>query len=351
MKIGGIFSNKVAQKQFYVPNNNHFGQFKSSKNSGLDSVSFSGLIPAPAVKSIKMCVFDLDETLLEGAQPIRNKIMAFAQEKGRVLVYSSNRTLGKIQPLIDNGTLVAPDYVVGGDGVEIFKNVGGKFEEIKTWSDKLKAEFDKSKVRQIMLKIAKENMFPPEEWAKVPAEIIPAGQAEFRGSKITEYIGHESPLNIRFAIAPGVHDKVKPQITQELEKAGIPVTLIFHKYAPGLAEYETLKKWFNHEIALDLSNHFKPRLYPDGSHDSFVISAKADKGSASEFLRKSLGLKPENVFAAGNDVNDASNASHGYFFTLVANSSEHLKKMVENFKNIVRPEKAGVDGIWQAIEP
>ena len=65
---------------------NQIKQKITVKNKGYqtticDSVNFTGLLPNEAKKLIKLCVYDLDETLLEGSQALRNKILEFS--KGR----------------------------------------------------------------------------------------------------------------------------------------------------------------------------------------------------------------------------------------------------------------------------
>lgn len=336
-------------------NKNHTRNLYSTN---FDYVSFQGLLPKNA--KIKIAFFDIDETLKhwddkmseEVSQTFRNKVFQHTKDNGIQIAYSSDRGFDRIMPLIEDGSLAMPDWIVGNNGGAIFKNVNGKMEEIKTWSENLAENFKKDQVRSLMAKIANEpeNMFSKEEWAKVPPEIIPEGQKEFRGSKITEYVGNESPINIRFAIAPGVYEKNIQRIEQELKDSGINANLTFFHYAPNQVNYDGLRKYFGHQAALDVSNHYLPRLYPDGTGDTLLICA-TDKGVASEYIRKELGLKSDEVFAAGDGENDFGHTKHGYYFALISNAVTGLRNKIKqnNSTNIIEATKPGAEGILEVL--
>lgn len=324
----------------------------------LDSVSFQRLLPKNA--KIKIAFFDIDETLKhwdnnlseEDGQRIRNELFDYVKSHKIQTVYSSDRGLEKIMPLIEDGTLAMPDWIVGNNGGFIYKNTNGKFEEIKTWSAGLSKNFNKDKVREIMVKIAHEkgNMFSQKEWANVPAEIIPEGQAEFRRSKITEYDGNVSPISMRFVMAPGMYEKNIKKIEQELKNHGIIAgTTLFHYSNPQIT-CGGLERYFSHQVALDIEHHYIPRSYPDGTGDSLLISA-TDKGMASEYIRKTLGLRHDQVFAAGDGENDFGNANKGYYFALISNAVEGLRKMISQTPktNVIETTRPGAEGILEAF--
>lgn len=348
MKIYGVGLNSTISSQ----QNNHC----SYKKQALPyNTNFKGLLPKSTVDKLRMCVFDLDETLLEGAQATRDKILEFSKSEvqngtKRILVYSSSRALKNVQPLIDNKTLTMPDYYIGNNGLNIYKNLDGKLQEIQTWSKGVAKGFSKEKIREFMVELAHQNMFSKKEWAKIPKEIIPEGQKEFRGSKITEYEVFGSPLNIYFMMTPGMFEKNLPQIKNFLTKSGIEAEVKFQNFDKD--NLNSLGKIFQPEIAKDMKNHAIPRLKPDGSVDVAIITAVSDKGKATEYLRETLGLKPNEIFAAGDDINDSSNANKGYFFAVVSNATDALKKTLSgrmDDSKIIRASKAGVDGIWEAI--
>lgn len=288
------------------------------------NIKFKGTLPKSIVDNFKMCVYDLDDTLLLGSQTTRDKVLNFSQktlENGanRLLVYSSSRSLSKIKPLIENKTLAIPDYIVANNGVNIYKNGNGVFTEA-------------------------------EEWSKIPKENIPKGQKEFRGSKITEYEVFGSPGNIYFMMAPGMYEKCLPDINNFLVQSGTKAVVNFQNFdSKNLNE---LERFFSPEIAKDMRNHALPRLKPDGSVDVAIITVKSDKGSATEYLRKSLNLKSDDIFTAGDDVNDASQTNKGYFFAMVANATTGLKNILANASNnpkIIKTANEGADGIWEVI--
>ncbi len=324
-----------------------------------DNVSFQRLIPCNA--KIKMAVFDIDETLKhwnisldeKKAQQLRNKLFKYLKTNKIATVYASDRGYDKIISLVEDGTLMKPDWIVGNNGAFIYKNVNGKFVENADWSSISIKNFNKEKTREILAKIAnkKENMFPAEEWAKIPPEEIPSGQKEFRGSLISEYAGHETPTSIRLVLAPGAYERNIKEIEHELKKNNIKAGITLFHYSKELGEYDCLRRYFDHEKTVNMVKHYKPRLYPDGTYDSILISA-TDKGMATEYIRKQLGLKKGEVFAAGDGENDFSNTNKGYHFALFSNAVEGLRKMIAGLsqpKNIWESDKPGVEGILDVL--
>lgn len=320
--------------------------------------SFEGLLPKNA--KIKIAFFDIDETLKnwdenlseKACSKLRKQLFNHIKSNNIQSAYTSDRGLDKILPLIEDGTLAIPDWIIGNNGGYIYKNVKGQFKEITEWStDRIKG-FNKDKVREILAKIAnrQDNMFPAEEWAKIPPDQIPAGQKEFRGSKFTEYAAHETPMNIRIVMAPGSYEKNIDLIKKELKANNIKANLTLFHYPAAYAKYEGLRKYFDHEKAVNLEKHYRPRLYPDGTYDTLLISA-TDKGMASEYIRKTLGLKKNQVFAAGDGENDFSNANKKYYFALISNAVDGLKKMLNQTDktNVIEATKPGVEGIIEVL--
>ena len=347
MKIQKVTVNQPNQKYNFKTNT-----YKAPSLTN-DRVGFTGLMPSKIKNALKLCVFDLDETLLEGPQEIRNKVLEFAKEKNKFLVYSSARPINKVQSLIDDKTLINPDFCVCNNGENIYKNNNGNLEELTFWSEKLAETFNKSKVRDAVLKIAKENMFSKEEWAKFDSIPVPQEQKEFTGSKITEYIGFESPLNIRFYMAPGIFEKTVGAIKKQLAKSKVETNIVLQKYGAEELVPGFLEKYFSPKIAEDIRSHAIPRSDKDGLHDAMIISTKTDKGHATEYIRKLLGLKKNEVFASGDAENDYSHINKGYFFAFLSNATEGLKKMVSDLpkERIINATQPGVRGIYEVIEP
>ncbi|MFA6988978.1 MAG: HAD-IIB family hydrolase [Candidatus Gastranaerophilaceae bacterium] len=316
-----------------------------------DKVSFKGLMSNKDKESLKMCVYDLDDTLLEGSQESRNKVLDFSKNN-KTLVYSSARPLKNVLPLIKDGTLVMPDFYVGNNGINIYKNVNGKLEEISDWSDRLAAKFNKDKVRSTMLDLAKANMFDKYEWEKITkTTTMPEGQQEFRGSKITEYEVFGSPLNIYFMMAPGIFEKTRPLIEEKLKENNIEADIIFQNFDKN--NLKNLGKYFPPQVAQDMLNHALPRLNKDGSVDVTIITAKTDKGEATEYIRNELGIEKNEIFAAGDGENDYSHTNKGYLFGLVSNATKGLKDLIKKLPNpnIIQTSKPGVEGVWEIVEP
>lgn len=345
MKVDSIILNykikHIKQNRQIVKNNNSY-----------DNVSFKGLLADDKKDKIKMCVYDLDETLLNGLQPVRDKIIKFSKDKNRKLIYASARPLKQVTSLIKDGTLAMPDYYVGDNGLNIYKKQNGQLEEIKSWSNSLAKNFSKEKIREFMIDISNENKFDiPRHVEKIGA-YVPLGKEAYRDSKISEYEVAFSPLNIYFMMAPGIFDKTKYQIEKNLKDKNIEADINFQNFAKRTLEPETLSKYFSPRVAIDMLNTAIPRLNQDGSIDVAIITAKSNKGKAVEFLRKQLNIERNEVLAAGDAENDFSNTNKGYVFALLANATEGLRNLVSKLpdtQKIINTTKEGVEGIWEVI--
>lgn len=324
---------------------------KAQLLAACDSVNFTGLISPEKLKKIKAFIFDLDGTLLEGTPEIREKIFKFVRDENKTLIYSTGRGISKVLPLIEDGTLMTPRYCVCNNGADIYKNIDGKLEEITSWSQAFETQFSKDKVREFMSKISKEYMFSPIEWDKVNQGRVHNSEIE---SKILEYETYSSPWVIRFMLAPNISkNNLHKIIKKNLREFNINANVDFWAFDKKGVTLETLKNCFDPEIAENIYKNSIPRLREDGGFNSVSISVKTDKGTASEYLRKELKLKHRQILAAGDADNDYSNSNKGYFFILLANATEELKKLIRIFPRptIVRATKVGNEGIWQAIEP
>lgn len=326
-------------------------------------IAFKRLLPQEIMP--KIAFLDVDETLInwaenlpkEEAQKIRNRLFDHLRSNKILSVYSSDRGYSGIMPLVEDGTLANPDYIVGNNGGYIYKGTNGRFDEIQTYSAEILQNFDKNKLRQVMAEIANrpENMFSEEEWAKLPPELIPEGQKEFRRSKITEYISQESPINIRFVLAPGMYEQNIKRIQETLTCHGINANItVFHYPAKNLTK-EGLSKYisekFTKKLADDMFKHYVPRSYTDGSADAILISA-TDKGMASEYIRKSLGFEKSEVFASGDGENDFGHANKDYWFGLISNASNGLRKLItanSSSGKVIESTKPGVEGIMDIL--
>lgn len=355
MKISPIYLVNINnnKRKTYVDNNFKFSNQCKTKS---DTVSFNRLLPENA--NIKIAFLDIDETLKywdnnlseEDSQKVRDKLFNHLNKNNIQIVYSSDRGLDRIEPLINDGVLAKPAWIVCNNGGTIYKNENGKFEEVKAWTDQINRTFNKDKIRQVMVNVAhkKENMFTKEEWAKIPQELIPTTEKEFIGSKITQYIGHESPFRIKFAIAPNMAERLLKDVKKELKANNIKAEV----YTQNFDKYTTakLEKYYGDEKAKIIRIHYGIRKNKDGSNDNLVISA-TDKGMASEFIRKSLGIKEKEVFASGDGENDFSHANKGYHFALISNAAPGLKNLIAQTPNInvVETAKPGAEGIIEAL--
>lgn len=345
----------------YTNTNNRNNDYVSNNHLDYDSIYFTGLMPKEMLSGVKMCIFDLDECLLEGSQEAREKVMEFAQSDGRKLVYSSARCIETIAEKIKAGTLVMPDFCVCSNGGRIYKAVGKEFVEIKEWTKKLEHQLQKDKVKELMIGLGREHPFTTQEWidhfivGNIP---IPDRNIEFKNSKISTYEGADAPSNIRFIVAPDILKTIIAKTRKLLRENNIDAHTELHIYPPDQLNEEDLHRYFSFKNARNLHNLIKPRINPNKSYNCMLINV-SDKGSASEYLRNLFGYKPEEIFAAGDAENDFTNANKGYLFAAMQSTSNRLKlligKMLHKHKDlapkIFTPTKSGADGLWEVLCP
>lgn len=308
-----------------------------------------------------MYVFDLDESLLEGPIEVRKKVCDFVRKQGKVLVYSSARPFGDIAKLTADNSLIMPDFWVCANGAHIYKNVNGKMEEVSEWATQMTQNFNKGKINELMTNIARKHMFSAQEWEKRKPSRQPDECIEYLGSKVGGYNGIDSPLDVRFAVNRDVLSATIKEITELLKQHDIDAKVYVHHYSAEQTTLERYKKYYTPEKAEDVVNTVNARRNHDGSYNCLVITAKTDKGKATEFIRKSLGIKKRQVLAAGDDINDSSHTDKHYFFIMLGNASEALKKYIKKLpfwykwsfisKKIYTPKGHGANGILEVIEP
>lgn len=331
---------------------NRFLNSNQCKNT--NSPSFRGTIPNEIRSGLKMFVYDLDDSLLDGAQFARNQVMAYSDSNGRNMFYSSLRNIDKIQEEIDKGVLRTPTGAVAGAGINIFKKVDGGLREVKSWSQRLSQRFHKDEIRGFMLDFARSNVMTKSEYAKVDKINMPQLQKLFNGLRVTEYETYGSPLDISFMLSPGVSkEKFEKAALEGLAKNNITADIKFLRYPPGCCDLDRIGKFFSPRVAKDINTVGLPMMHPDGSLDVAFITAKPNKGEASEYLRNELGLKTENVLSAGDDVADFENAQKGYFF-IPLNPTKALQDLISKMpdqRRIVNVKMCGAEGILEAIKP
>lgn len=295
-----------------------------------DKVSFSGLIPDNDLNNIKMHVFDLDGTFMEGDPEDRRRVVELTRQPGKTLVYASRRTLEKMLLAVKQTEgMPFPDYFAGSDGQRIYENRGYQMHEITEWSDGLKKTFDKDKIRGVI--------------------------GEIGENRLKEYTFYDSDLGMNTIIRPGTGEQIRENLASSLEKAGVKAVITIQHYTrQSLAKYMPEIPQERQDILNSLINEFGRN--DQGGYDDIYISA-AGKGQAVKYLQDRLKLRPGQVVTAGDDTNDSSMAElsgQGTWFVLVNNASEAMNAFVKNLPGrdrIIWSTKAGITAIREAIEP
>ncbi|OGI28643.1 MAG: hypothetical protein A2287_00700 [Candidatus Melainabacteria bacterium RIFOXYA12_FULL_32_12] len=348
---------------------NKISSHKHNKNIkyelSTDNVSFTGLLPDNDIKKLKMFVFDLDDTLLNGTDNDIKEVLD--NTKGKIVVYASAKRLKELLQVAGDGKkLPLPDYFIANNGQFIYKRKNNDLVEMEDWALGLREQtgFDREKVYSIMKNLAQKYHFSNEELnQKSNLNEYKEKNPDFWNSKISFYEFYPSNFFQEFMVAPGIGNILKEELPALFKKNGIKARFTFNTYPKS--NLDTLDKYFPDNKAEDIRDKARPlriykqsdtARYPDhqlGDLDTVHIGA-GEKGDAVEFLRKQLGIKPKNVLAVGDDKNDVSLTDKGYWFVFINNASDTLRNFIDNLNDflkskILKASKDGAAGILEAI--
>lgn len=104
---------------------------------------------------------DLDGTLLGDGAALRRFAAWIKSRRQRItLVYATGRTADSIEDLVDEGVLVAPDYIAGMVGTELIDYSSGK--SVGSWMTCKRAGWDAATVQKILASFSELALQPKE---------------------------------------------------------------------------------------------------------------------------------------------------------------------------------------------
>ena len=307
--------------------------------------SFTGLIPKQDLDNMKMYVFDLDKTLLNGSSDDKRKIIGLVHKPGNVLVYASRRSIKGMQQEAGRGKdLPLPNYYIAIDGQKLYKNSDGQMLEIAEYGDKLKEKFPKNKILNSLRQIEEE-----------------AGQRLFG-----VFQSYDDDPALQIMIKPGYQERVKKQLCEKLQEQGLDQEITCDHLSNGTFErfYGSDNTSISRENKTRVEKLKKELGYPDRGFDSLYIPT-GTKGQAAEYIMKQEKIEPEQLVSVGDGPNDASLAAltkngSGTWFIVISNAAEGLQKYIQSIakgiqnlfnQHIVISPNPGAQGILDAIDP
>jgi sucrose-6-phosphatase len=195
--------------------------------------------------SIKLIVFDIDETLIDnasGSNDFYRRWMNIRFKETPLLCYNSGRLSDDLQNLIKNNFIPKPDYFIAGVGTSIFDFRKGF--TIKEFSQVLEEGWNLNKVKEVMESFGNQITKQPEQF-----------QNDFKSSWFYDNATDDDLLSIK----------------KRLKKANLEVNVVYS----SSRHLDILPKW-------------------------------ANKGNSLEWLLDYLDISAEETIVAGDSGNDSA---------------------------------------------
>lgn len=307
-------------------------------------------------RQLTAMVFDLDGTFADiyenEAERIRwadhdrylhGNIQAFVNFRHRAgahLIYASARTLSSLQRLqeelqLRGITLPTPDFYIANNGNFLYKNINGQLVADEAYTAELlsRTHFDREAIYATLRELGSQPRYRlPDGTRDQPA---PDGTShrltDFAESQLAYYEFFPTASFVELMYAPQAHATLAHDLADALRALGVVSTLTWKKFPAGNLDWiatEAVKRPELHQI-LRLAR--PTRLDADGGLYTVHISA-AQKRTAVEYLMDALQIPPNELVAAGNDMNDLSLAEMardlGTWFVAVGNASDDFRAAV-----------------------
>ncbi|MBO5397406.1 MAG: HAD family phosphatase [Clostridia bacterium] len=285
----------------------------------------------------KIIAIDLDGTLLNSfgeITPNTKEVLKKAIEKGAQVVLASGRPVSAIENIANE--IGAEEYLISGNGALVYD-----IKEKKIVYDKF---LSKEQVLEIV-DICEENSIYCNVYTEqeVIAKSLNYNVLFYHKENAKKPEGKRTNINIVSNLRKYIEELSADSKFLKVTVCD-PNRLIFNGIIRKLRNIETID-------VLDVS-HMSRKTIKDGTDDvqieyfyTEITNKNVNKWSAIEYLLEKENIKPEEVMAIGDNVNDKEMIQNAGLGVVMGNSSPQMKEMAD----IVVSDNNS-DGIVEAVE-
>lgn len=285
----------------------------------------------------KIVAIDLDGTLLNSfgeITPNTKEVLKKAIEKGVQVVLASGRPVSAIENIANE--IGAEEYLISGNGALVYD-----IKEKKIVYDKF---LSKEQVLEIV-DICEENSIYCNVYTEqeVVAKSLNYNVLFYHKENAKKPEGKRTNINIVLNLRKHIEELSADSKFLKVTVCD-PNRLIFNGIIRKLRNIETID-------VLDVS-HMSRKTIKDGTDDvqieyfyTEITNKNVNKWSAIEYLLEKENIKPEEVMAIGDNVNDKEMIQNAGLGVVMGNSSPQMKEMAD----IVVSDNNS-DGIVEAVE-
>ena len=285
----------------------------------------------------KIVAIDLDGTLLNSfgeITPNTKEVLKKAIEKGVQVVLASGRPISAIENIANE--IGAEEYLISGNGALVYD-----IKEKKIVYDKF---LSKEQVLEIV-DICEENSIYCNVYTEqeVVAKSLNYNVLFYHKENAKKPEGKRTNINIVSNLRKYIEELSTDSKFLKVTVCD-PNRLIFNGIIRKLRNIETID-------VLDVS-HMSRKTIKDGTDDvqieyfyTEITNKNVNKWSAIEYLLEKENIKPEEVMAIGDNVNDKEMIQNAGLGVVMGNSSPQMKEMAD----IVVSDNNS-DGIVEAVE-
>jgi len=214
------------------------------------------------MKDRVMLCTDLDGTLV-GDDEAMHEVLERVSAEGIVLAFSTGRTVGQVEELVEEASIEPPEAAMCLVGTEVYFVLDGELVLDPRWAEAISRGWDREVLDEV-LKDMKELEPQEEQW-----------QTDFKRS----YYLRED------------HSQVVNEIRRRVQEASLAARIVY-----------------------------------SGGQFLDIIPARSGKARATAYAAYRLGIEPESVIVCGDSGNDLAMFEAGFRGIIVGNAEEELQE-------------------------